>query len=122
MGNLFKDNCATETPSFTETVARFKYPATANILEKRCWGMQGWYAYTKFEMAPSDLQSFLDRSLVRPPLSGTGVPYDTVLLEVSKTLKSYLYGKHEEVEFQQDILIDTSNPEKYVVYLNVLGG
>jgi hypothetical protein len=76
----------------------------------------------RFDMLPSDLAAFLSSTGVKTPLSGDPLP-DYVYTEFlgllnSKSIKSHLYGHYSpEGVVGENILIDTSDPNRYIVYI-----
>jgi hypothetical protein len=114
------NSCPPETPSLVEEMAGFKLPPSASNLSSQCWGMQGALAYASFEIARSDLDYLLQHVLVETPLSTTTESYS--MTHVQCCLAQFLYGEHREGEVFQQLLIDTSNPEIYTVYVETLLG
>jgi len=111
--------CDSSNPPEIEDVARFSLPPSYQNLESSCFGLQGWGAFARFEMAPADLDVFVASTLVDMPLSTSEIPARSFF---PKDISSYLYGKHEANGLSQYILIDTSDRASYVVYLEVVGG
>ena len=130
----FSDNsCDPRTPANTEDIGQFKFPPSTTNLSSYCWGMQGWWGNAQFDMAPSDLNYFVSHLQIKPPLSNNRLPAeneriveDVVLATKASTLKSFLYGSYrifyKSSSFAQEVVIDTSDPGRFVVYLSFAGG
>jgi hypothetical protein len=117
--------CPESDPNQIEEVARFRLPPSTSNLWSWCGGMQGWAAYARFEMSPSDLNGFVSSTIVQPPLSTIGRPERLIASdqsEIPDEVSLYLYGLYDSAEFDQEIFIDISDAEKYIVYLSVLAG
>lgn len=121
----FSNGCFPSDPHKMEAVGRFQYPPSANISEMYCAGLQGWIATTKFEMRPNDLNKFVATTYVQ---SLAAVTDTSVFSEELRKLmegnndSSYLYGKSDQPKLLQEILVDQSNSQKYIVYVVVYGG
>lgn len=123
-----QNGCPSSPPTSVEGRAHFKLPPSARNLSSSCGGWVGIYADVRFEMNPADLQAFLASVLVNTPFSATGMPTNWQGLRVTdvSTIKSYLYAKYDEPSANggilQEILIDTTAPAHYVVYVNYQAG
>ena len=125
IGSLFQNSCDPSSPAAVEGMGQFKLPPSASHLQSNCGGMQGFWAEASFEMNPADLRTFVKTTRVKLPLSSTGKPvklncehYCNALTDV----KSYLYGTYSGSEWDEEIFIDTTNPNSYAVYYTALGG
>ena len=121
------DSCDPSTPSNTEALGQFKLPPSTRNLHSSCFGMQGWSGTAQFEMSPSDLEYFVSSLQMKSPLVSGGIPVDKDLATKASTLKLFLSGSFRTAykngkSFSQDVLIDISDPTKYVVYVNFGGG
>jgi hypothetical protein len=122
---LASNSCESTEPPAVESLGRFKLPPSADNLWSWCWGMQGWFAYARFEILPEELNILVTNSLVELPLSSSQKPDDFDFPDENvESVTTYLYGKYEsrQEEISQEILVDTSNPALYTVYISVLGG
>jgi hypothetical protein len=120
--------CDPKYPTNIEDLAQLKFPPSVRNLRSSCFGMQGWLGYAQFEMAPSDLDYFVSHLQIRSPLARDGIPADDELATKASTLRSFLHGNYQIYNYNkgksffQDVLIDTSNPSQYFVYVNFGGG
>jgi hypothetical protein len=120
---MFADQCPPSNPAAIESLARFKLPPSASNLWTQCWGLQGWWAYARFDIAPSDVDALVSSTQIKPPLSARDKPTDVEFPDVNLAeIASFLYGSHLEVVFNQEILIDTSDQQRYTVYFATWGG
>ncbi len=73
---------------------------------------------------PSDVDILIGGSLLKTPLSATTKPSDFRFFRFKgvENMKSSLFGKSEMSDLSQEILIDTSDPAQYTVYIVVLVG
>ena len=123
-----ENSCPETSPKEVEDFAHFKLPPSARNLISDCSGMQGIVANAKFEMSPTDLNAFIASTLIDKPLStNSGMPDTGELFGFDeKAVKSYLYGKYDHPApnggVYEDILVDTTNPTTYVVYVNYSAG
>lgn len=116
------DICAQEN---LESLFRFELPVSVENLVATCNDSGHWNASMIFEISSEDLDEFLDSTVVyiislssEEELRHIHLP-EGVSLEA---MKSYLYGQYQEYGYTQEILIDTSHPDVYTVYIEVLGG
>jgi hypothetical protein len=123
--NPFGGNaCSPRNPASIERSALFELPPSAENLESTCTGLQGWVAYARFDMHPSDLAAFVNSTYVELPLSSninfadSPLPAGVTEQDV-QAMSSYRYGR---VNSTQYFLIDTSDPSKYTVYITRWGG
>jgi hypothetical protein len=87
--------------------------------------LQGYSVYAQFEMIPRDLDTFIASTRIRREELVSQMPpsiYSVRLQTPAANMDSYLFGSHDEHELLQEILIDVSNPDLYIVYINVAGG
>lgn len=112
--------CPTEEQHQLENIAGFELPQSTHNLYAFC----SWTTTARFDMSPDDLDTFLESTLFELPLASEGeLEYvrlpETVSLD---DMDSYLFGQHGQNDYFAEILIDTSNPDVYTVYIEVLGG
>lgn len=110
--------CEPANPTQLEELGKFRLPASTRNLESKCFGLQGWGVLASFEMDATDLELFITSSLIETPLSTTELPTE---LGFPDDMESHLYGKYEAEFLSQYILIDTSDPKVFVVYVQVFG-
>lgn len=100
-------------------------PASYESLDVQCSVFMDHHAvYARFEIAPADLAAFQQSTLIETwlvkPETPPDLPYgfgDYLDDRAIANLMSYFYGVHEPiVPVAQQILIDTSDPQRYVVY------
>src|SRR5262249_51246944 len=116
---LFSNSCNASQPSLVEGMAQFKLPPSASHLQSNCGGMQGTWAEARFEMRPSDLPVFVNSTRIKLPLSSTGKPEKLnceLYCSDLTNMKTYLYGTYSANEWREEIFIDTTNQDRYVVY------
>lgn len=107
----------------------FKIPALATNLEKQAQhSSRSCTVYLKFELSPTDLDNFVETTLIKMPLSPAipdmigGVDHwqEQTGWKLDKA-KSYLAGQAigEKDKFldEQAIFVDTTNSTQYIVYL-----
>lgn len=117
------NNCPASEPDKVESMALFKLPPSGNLIFSLCGGMQGTLVEAHFEMKPDDLKTFLATTSVAN-LSTSDKPeelYCTCDQDVV-TVGNYLYGIYESPEWLEEVFIDTTNPNRYIVYFTVLAG
>jgi hypothetical protein len=117
-------------PAKIEAFADLRLPASATDLQSHLSGFQDESSLrVRFAILPSDLQSFMRTTRFTEPLSSSGIP-DLIAEPFDlpwwkpRTVQHYLAGKttfqREDAGRQyQAILIDTSDPQRYIVYLMV---
>ncbi len=123
---LFGNSCPPDTPESIEDIAQFTLPPSAENLWSLCVSMQGWSAEARFDMSPDDLDVFISSVWLETTLNNSGVPRYISFFEeglMFEDMTSYLYSLETSgTDLLQEILIDTSNPRLYTVYMEVLGG
>ena len=125
-GISFLSGCEESNPEQIEYLAQFELPPSAKNIKSSCFGLQAYSADVSFEMNPADLDIFVASTSIEPPLFTDKSPdikfLNNGLNKKASQMDNYLYGKYESFDFTQEILIDTSKPEHYVVYINASGG
>ncbi len=104
----------------------FVFPPSAKNLESRCVGRLGLgsvVTQARFDILPSDLFAFLRSTRVKTPLSASTLPDNASVtflgLSNPKSIKSYLYGRYSENGvYGQEVLVDTGDPDRYIVYIS----
>lgn len=106
-----------------EKMGNFRFPVNAENISAYTQGFQDCEIYVRFEMASSELDSFIKSTHVIEPLELTDHPseFDRLPgLHVDWKFpreKVYLYGAGSVVAETQWIAIDTTNPDRFVVYI-----
>ncbi|WP_162909940.1 hypothetical protein [Aggregatilinea lenta] len=118
LGEL-SEACEPTNPREIEDIAWFKLPPGYRNLVSSCFGFQGWGGHARFEIDPSDLDTFIASTRIEGPFSMEEMPTSSYF---PTNLPSHLYGKYETLRFSQHILIDTSTQESYVIYVEVFSG
>jgi len=124
MGDMHTPPC--NTPDELESFAQISLPESYENLESICGGMQGWYAEAKFDINPDDLEAFLESTLITPDsLSSTEMPdytHSGYFRPIEEPVTSYLYGSQWDGDWFEEVIVDTSNPERWTVYFTLLAG
>lgn len=121
--SLNNPQCAPSNPAGIEAIAQFRLPPSAKLLASNCGGLQGWVAWAKFEMSPSDLDTFLATTHTKPPLSSTNRPQQLRChFTDGQDIPDYLYGGYSGFKWEEEVFIDTHDRSRYIVYFTVLGG
>jgi hypothetical protein len=118
MGMLVGMGCPSFFPFLVEENAKFTLPPSAHNIISACGGMQGWMAQARFEMSPDDLDNLLASTFLTQPL--TEIAPEERLDDV-ENMSSYLYGRSTS-GLWQEIIINTSDPNVYTVYITTIGG
>lgn len=119
------------TVQWFKEFAAMELPSSAHNVQAQCFAFQDYAAYVSFEMNSSELPSFLGTTFIKLPLSATHKPYhfehpegDVAGWQTDK-ITSFLAGEGsrtgKNATTWQSILIDTSNSENYVVYVEAGG-
>ena len=132
LGEAFGNSCPSDEPHSVEGMARFRLPSSYDNFWSDCGGMQGWWAEAHFDMSPDDLDSlisnlWLDVELVEFSTGLEEITVKHIIFSQSaddpSNIQTGFYGYSEsDADLVQEILIDTTNPELYRVYLVVLRG
>jgi hypothetical protein len=113
-------NCAPDSQAVLESQAHIEFPPSANHIDCGYIFMQGSEAWIRFEMSPSDLDTFLASTFVLS-VDKTPIPDNVNFHYPTEYIREHLYGKGSgeegRVSFTHYILIDITDPERYVVYV-----
>lgn len=123
--SMLQNQCDPSEPSEFESLAQVSLPSSYDSFHSVCFGMQGWGAEAKFDINPDELDLFLETTNIEQPLSSTNLPtasYSAYLEIDLDTLESFLYARHQANEWFEEIIVDTSNPNRWTIYFTVLGG
>jgi hypothetical protein len=113
----FSDEC----PTLIEYTAQFTLPQSTRLHWTQCGETQSrQFAYATFDIAPSDVDALIGSTHITSPLSSTERPYDMNYARFC--LLHFLYGEYRGLEIVQQVLIDTSHPDVYTVYVETLLG
>lgn len=120
------DSNMCHSPFGLESVAQISLPENYDNLESICGGMQGWFAEAKFGINPDELEIFLESTLITPDsLSSIEMPDYTnsgYFRQLEEPVTSYLYGSQWDGDWFEEVIVDTSNPERWTVYFTLLAG
>jgi hypothetical protein len=120
--------CSPSNVKELENAGQFQLPPSARNLSSGCFGMQGWDGHAEFEMSSSDLSSFVASTKIKLPLVPNEIPKDSSLMTPASHAKSYLHGRYDsyvpksDTTYYQEILVDTTDPAKYLVFVKFGGG
>jgi len=126
LGNSFSNSCEPEYPHSFEALARVDLPPNYDNFDSVCGGMQGWVAEATFTIDPNDLDLFLATTSIAQPLSKNFLP-DSIYSFYFNTLENqpdnHLYGFYlNGADWLEEILVDVSDDEMWIVYFTVLAG
>ncbi len=116
------------SPKWFEDFAGFAVPPNAHNISASCAEFQDYVAYVRLTIDPNDLNRLIASSFVKTPLSSTEKPFDMTTRYSDlhrfgwdlEAISSYLAGEADvakPLRRHQSILIDTSNPSEYIVYV-----
>lgn len=116
--------CSTEDSAPFEGYARVTLPEDYSNFWSSCGGMQGWWAEAQFDIDPNDLDEFLETTNIDMPLSSEPLPSRIYVANASsiKARDNLLYGLYDTVDWLEEIVVDTNDPDRWTVYFTVLGG
>jgi hypothetical protein len=122
-------NCPEGKVSFENAhyVARAKFPASvSNIDSFRPGGaLKYCHEYLRFEIDATDLNSFVASTRIKLPLipkpnvSGSFLPHENKDWMLDSTHTYLSGGGPHSLDYTQNILVDTTNPKRYVVFMHV---
>lgn len=100
--------------------------SVANIWSQCVLGQEST-AEVKFELHPDELDTFISTTNISPPLSATDtLPlssffsiFHSPLEDEIKQLDMFLYGTAGSKVWQEDIAVDTRQPDRWIVYFMV---
>jgi hypothetical protein len=118
--SLFPERSCADIPSM-ESLAYVTLPPSAADIRAECDGFTDFYIYLTFTMSPDDLAAF--QTAILTPLSDADIP--PVLLNNTQmrewglnpdAITTFAAGEYDEFPFQF-VLIDMSDPARYVVWV-----
>ncbi|MEO1289735.1 MAG: hypothetical protein AAFV93_18385 [Chloroflexota bacterium] len=125
LGEAFGNVCEPSTPSLYEGFADVELPVSYDELVSECGGMQGQWHEARFTIDPDDLDDFLETTDIEQPLLSE-LPYriySTYWNALEDIPVSFLYGsKNVSSDWFEEIIVDTSDDERWIVYFTVLKG
>lgn len=124
--NMFSNGCDPQTPQSFASMARVTLPDEFSDFDSYCWGMHGWSAEARFEIDPDDLEPFVASTSIDFTKLSTELPQrvnSSYFRQSKGMMKSFLYGFAESsMDWYEEIVVDTSRPDRWVVYFVVLAG
>jgi hypothetical protein len=116
--------CDPQNPAGIQDVARIELPPSYSNLQSSCGGMMGWGAEASFDIDPDELDIFLASTSIERPLSSTEVTthFSYISQQEIENLDSYLYGVYDSYEWFEEVIVDTSNQNRWIVYFKLLAG
>ena len=110
---LFGDSSAS-CESDMVSIVRLVPPEGAEIQEERCSTGINPTQNIRFTIPPEQLQAVKDSVSITDWQENA--PNPTGFEDEAASMSSYLYGNFGDGAIYQEMLIDTSNPERYTVY------
>lgn len=99
-------------------------PSAANVYSYYT-SFQDYYAMIRFEIDPADLPQLLARSPFSDPLNTTNNPFQAKQNEPSwwqpHNARQFQWGQTNKNSEDSTILIDTTDPQRYIVYWHGIG-
>jgi hypothetical protein len=86
--------------------------------------LQGWWAEARFDIDPDELDIFLettDAQQVEQLITRPDRIYSSQLKEL-EPLSSFRYGLSDKPEWLEEVIVDTSNSDRWTVYFTLLAG
>jgi hypothetical protein len=107
-----------------EKRAWLKFPPSAQNVSVYGEGFSDCIIYTRFEIAPGDLNALLQTTLIKQPLSSK-YPWPPMFYYEPQEappgwnlgMRSFLAGEGSKAQYYQGILINMDDPNLYVVYV-----
>ena len=125
IGDIFDSPlCDPSDPGGIQSVARIELPPSYTNLWSTCGGLQGWWAIATFEMNPGELNMFLETTSIESTTLSPTMPVQRLseYRQEIGDLETYLYGTHDSFDWFEEIIINTSDPNRWAVYFRVLAG
>jgi hypothetical protein len=126
------NECPPDEPHEFERIARFSLPSSYMNLSSKCSTWQDWGAFAAFDISPEDLDNYIvyvnrwlgsDTDLVEFTTDSDEFFREFFILARrlrDNNIQTGLYGYSDKYDVKE-ILIDTTNPEKYRVTINTFG-
>jgi hypothetical protein len=120
--NSFENRCTSREIADIQEMGRFQIPKNAKNVEICLVHRFQDRVDARFEIRSSELETFIQNTNLDLPLATTRKPAQFWKWDKEvDSVENYLYGKYVG-NFTQEVLVNTSNPESYVVYVWVSGG
>jgi hypothetical protein len=110
------------TTAQIESIGRIALPPTASGIQARAGGFQDRFISIRFDMAPADLEPFLRSTRYTPSISPTAeVPFQSIDVDAPwwrpQDAKRFEAGANVVDGISQTVLIDMTNAQQYIVYV-----
>lgn len=119
-------SCESESPNIFEGRAQVSLPPSYDNFQSTCGGIQGWWAEAVFDINSDELELFLSSTHIDMSTLSNGLPDQarSVYLRNNPPMPApYLWATYnEESDWVEEVIVDTSNPNRWTVYFTVLGG
>ena len=119
-------SCESESPNIFEGRAQVSLPPSYDNFQSTCGGMQGWWAEAIFDINSDELELFLSSTHIDISSLWNGLPdqVHSVYFRNNPSMPApYLWATYnEERDWFEEVIVDTSNPNRWTVYFTVLGG
>jgi hypothetical protein len=112
-----------QTTAEIEALARIVIPPGATNIHAEAGGFQDRFIHVRFDIAPGELDTFLFGTRYTPAIGDNGaVPFQQSIEPQAdwwqpRAASTYKSGSGFVDGVSQSVLIDTSNAERYVVYV-----
>lgn len=107
------------TLTHIESLGRLRLTPGVQVLEaEACTSARFETHFTaRLGLPPAQLDDFLAGTLVRTPLSPETSALPRDVLFRTRPMRSFLAGQGAQGQTRQTVLVDTSDPARYVVYI-----
>jgi hypothetical protein len=110
------------TTAQIESIGRVKLPPSAAGIQARAGGFQDRFISIRFDMAPAELESFLRSTRYTPAIGPTSeIPFQTLAEDAPwwrpQDAQRFQAGTSFVDGISQSVLVDTTDAERYVVYI-----
>lgn len=118
--------CDSENSSGFEGLTRVTLPPSYDNFQSTCGGMQGWGADAVFDINPDELELFLSSTHIDISVLSNSLPKQirSIYFRRRPPMPApYLWATYsEESDWFEEIIVDTTNANRWTVYFTVLGG
>ena len=126
LGDTYGGSCNNTDTSRFEAYARVSLPPNYDNFQSFCGGMQGWGADAVFDIPPDELDLFLSTTHIDTSQLLNGLPsqiHSMYFYDRPQMPAPYLYATYsEDRDWFEEIIVDTTHPNRWTVYFTVLGG
>jgi hypothetical protein len=110
------------TPAQIEGIGRIKLPPSAANIHARAGGFQDRFIYIRFDVAPADLDSFLKATRYTPSIApATQMSFQSIAPDAPwwrpQDAKRFEAGDGFVDGISQTVLVDMTDAERYIVYV-----